>query len=207
MKIRDDVARMLRAGTPYRKIKAELHVSHATIVATRKALRIDLVRPAPLTQLAGDELRAAIEERYPQVAAMLRAGATLQEISDVTGVSPPTSVKVRRILGIPTPQRGMQARSIGQTIDRYLEHHGDGHARWTGPFANGQPQLWANGRCYAARREIFRSHHGRTPEGTVRTTCTQPGCIAGAHLADRIHRQAEQQLDAQYAAIFGPEAP
>ncbi|MDX2681081.1 hypothetical protein [Streptomyces soliscabiei] len=203
---RDDVAAMLRDGASYRQIRAELGVSHGTIAATRKHHSIPVPRPEAPTP-ADPRQQAALERRYPRVVAMLRAGATVQQIQTTTRVSPPTIAKVRRTLGIPTLNRTNTARTIPATITRYSQPYGDGHARWTGPYSGPQPQLWANGTFYTARREIFRLHNGRAPEGAVRTTCPEPGCIAGPHLADRRHRQASHRLDAAYTAIFGPDAP
>jgi uncharacterized protein YerC len=205
MRVRQDVADMLRAGATYREIKAQLQVGHATIAATRKALRIEPVR-RPLAELTDDEKRARVEQRHPRVVAMLRAGASPRTISAETGVSQPTIVNVRRVLGIPAPAHGRRARTIAETLARYLQPYGDQHARWTGPFANNQPQLWANSRVYSARREAFRAHHGRAPESRLTTTCEEPGCIAGQHLADQ-RLLNEQHLDTLYTAIFGPENP
>jgi uncharacterized protein YerC len=201
---RDDIAELLRAGRSYRQIKRELHVSHATIAATRKAHNIPLTPPPP-PPAAPREQQAAIERRYPRVAAMLRAGATVHQIQTATRVSPPTIAKVRRTLGIPLNRHTSTARTIADAIATYTQPYGDGHARWTGPHSGTQPQLWANGTVYTGRREIFRTHHGRDPEGPVRTSCTEPGCTAGVHLTDRLIREAHQRADTAYTAIFGPE--
>ncbi|MFD5251309.1 helix-turn-helix domain-containing protein [Streptomyces bobili] len=209
MKVRADIAAMLRAGTSDRQIKAELHVDQATITATRRALRIDPVRPAPLTQLGLDARRATAQAREARIVAMLRAGATIPQIRADTGCSRHTIARVRRAHGLPSPPPVRPRTSIAEALACYVQPYGDDHARWTGPTSKnrdiGQPQLYAEGRRYNARHEIFRAHHGRAPEGRVRTTCTEPRCIAGPHLADDIHRQAEEHLDDLVAAIFGPD--
>lgn len=138
-------------------------------------------------------IRARYQKRYPEVIRMLRDGATLLAIQAATGASHPTIIKIRRLFDIPVPKRSYGARTIGQTIALYTEPYGDGHARWTGPArpsTNGlqHPVLWANGTHYMGRREAFRAHHGRAPEGHIRTGCDEPACIAGAHLTDRTIR-------------------
>jgi len=145
-----------------------------------------------------------------QIAAMLRAGATSRDTIAALHVSPNRVAQVRRDEQLPVVPRGQRARTVAETIALQLQPYGDGHARWTGPVTNGKQQLWANGRRYNARHEIFRAHHGRNPDGPVMTACTDPGCVAGAHLTDRTIRHAQRQaaqLDAAYAEIFGPDAP
>ncbi|MFJ8347662.1 hypothetical protein ACIQ9J_15060 [Streptomyces sp. NPDC094153] len=198
---REDVAALLRAGATYRTIKEQLGVGHGVISKTRTAYKIPTPRRfGP----QGAELRAATERRYPQIAAMLRAEATHRQITAATGATAPTIVRIRRILRIPVPARHQRtARTIAQVLALYVEPYGDdGHARWSGPHADTQPQLSASGRVYSARREAFRAHHGRPPAGTVRASCTEPRCIAGAHLTDQTIRD-EAHLDALYQDIFG----
>ncbi|MFD5468864.1 hypothetical protein [Streptomyces sp. NPDC127105] len=203
-KPRGDVAAMLRAGATYRAIKEQLGVGHGVISKTRTVYKIPTPRRLGPQ---GAELRAATERSYATVAAMLRAGATHRQITAATGVTAPTIVRVRRILRIPVPPRHQRtARTVAQVLALYVEPYGDdGHARWTGPHADTQPQLSASGRVYSARREAFRAHHDRPPVGIVRASCTEPRCIAGAHLTDQTIRD-EAHLDALYQAIFGDTA-
>lgn len=145
------------------------------------------------------------------VAAMLRDGASYRQIHQTLGSSHSTIAKIRRNLGIPTAGQKKDSRTIAEAITLNTETGPDGHTHWTGPTAGSNLELWAQGHRYNGRHEIFKAHHGRDPVGYVLTTCTQPGCIAGAHLADRTIRQArqraeqqaEQQLDELYSAIFG----
>ncbi|MEU3346387.1 hypothetical protein ABZ723_15655 [Streptomyces sp. NPDC006700] len=200
---REDVAALLRAGATYRAIREQLGVSHGVIRKTRIVYEIPTPRRS---SPQGAELRAATERRYPKVAEMLRAGATHRQITAATGASAPTLVRVRRILGVPVPPRNMRStRTIAEGLALYTEPYGDGHARWTGPHAGYKPHLAAGGRRYSARREAFRAHHGRPPAGTVRASCEEAGCIAGAHLTDQTIRD-EAHLDALYQDIFGDTA-
>ncbi|MBK3631157.1 hypothetical protein JHN59_41545 [Streptomyces sp. MBT49] len=204
------IAAMLRAGATYLEIKARYGVSTSSISAARKAYRIPLA-PRALQDLPAEQQRDAITARYPAVAEALQGGATVAQI-EAAGLATRTVIyKVRAVLELPGERR---ARTVTETLARYVRPCPGGHARWDGPTAHkdgtGQPQLWAHNRRYTPRREIFRDHHGRAPQGRVTTTCTYPGCLAAAHLADdviRRERRQAQQLDAQYAAIFGPDAP
>ncbi|WP_340382278.1 hypothetical protein U5640_36270 [Streptomyces sp. SS7] len=201
----EQIIALLRAGKTQRQIKAQLHVGSSRVASARQAAGITPA-PARARKISSEERRAAIEARYPRVAAMLRAGISHRKITAATGATAPTITSVRRALQIPVPQSSNPARTIPEGLALHTEAYGDGHARWNGPHTRGQPQLWAEGRVFSARREIFRAHHGRAPEGYVRATCEQPGCIGAEHLADD-RLLAEEQLDAQFEAIFGTDAP
>lgn len=208
----EQIAAMLRAGTPYSHIKRQLHVGHATIHAVREAHGIALTSRA-LDTLPDDQRRATILNRHPRVAELLHAGATYRQITAETGIGPPTISLVRKTLGIPIPDRRKgfaPTRTIAETLTHYTQPQPDGHAHWTGPRNGTRPAFWHQGRPHQARRETFRAHHGREPQGRVQVGCTDPACIAGAHLTDdhlRAEHRAQQHLDAQYTAIFGPDAP
>ncbi|WP_330348147.1 Trp family transcriptional regulator [Streptomyces sp. NBC_00582] len=201
----EQIAAMLRDGATYEEIRSTLHVGSGSIALVRATLDLE-PGPNQTQRLTPDEQRAAAERRYPQVAAMLRDGATYREITAATGTNVHTITRVRRVLGIPAQPASRRPRTIAQTIAQHLDTHDDGHAFWTGPRAGMLPILWAGGRRYNARHAVFKAHHGRTPEGLVTRTCNQPECLAGAHLVDERLRHAEQLLDEQFAAIFGPDA-
>ncbi|MFF0598082.1 Trp family transcriptional regulator [Streptomyces antibioticus] len=202
----EQIVAMLRAGASHLEIKAQLRVGGDRITRARREAGID-PEPGHIRYTSDDERREVAERRYPHVVAMLRDGATYRQIIAATGHRPTTISRVRRLLDIPVPARPNGAQTIAEALARHVQPHGDGHARWTGPHSDGHPHLWSHGRNYNGRREIFRAHHGRDPQGPVTTTCDQPRCIAGAHLADDLTRQAARQLDATYTAIFGPDAP
>jgi len=203
---RTKVAAMLRAGATYRQISAATGASHSRISQIRQVHNIPTTRRRPAT---ADEVRAVVAQRYPHVAEMLRGGATYRQISAATGITHPTIARVRRVLNIPSVPRTRTARTISDALDGYLQPYGThGHARWTGPHAGPQPELWANGRRYNARRQIFAAHYGRIPDGNVLRSCTEPGCLAGPHLTDRhIRRHRNTRLNHLYTAIFGTETP
>lgn len=177
---REDIAVMLREGATYAVIIAALKVSARTIAATRRAYQIP-VRESGFGYRPGPDAKARIVE---QTAAMLRAGATFQEIRAAVGITQPTIIRIRRKLGIPRSVRGWPERTVAQVLALHTQPYGEGHARWTGPWSGRRPTINAGGLVYNARREIFRAHHGRDPVGYVQTTCREARCLAGAHLRD-----------------------
>jgi uncharacterized protein YerC len=183
---RADVAELLAQGATYRTIRQLLGVSGHVISATRKAHNI----PVP----AGPGRRPTPEERThltQRVTELLRQGATYKAISAEVGISQPTILRIRLASGTPLTRRDPRpGRTIAETMALYAEAHGDGHVRWTGPYAGRTPKLYANGRCYNARHVAFRSHHGRNPVGYVLTDCPETGCMAGPHLTDLPMRSA-----------------
>jgi hypothetical protein len=142
----------------------------------------------------------------PRVAELLRAGETYERIAREVGISEATISHLRTKLGIPLVPNPRRGRSIADALALYSETYGDGHLRWTGPASNGVQRLRADGKSFIPRRVTFEAHHGRSPFGVVTVACTEPGCIAGAHLADWPMRDPEAALDAQVAAIFGSSA-
>lgn len=194
----EQIIALLHAGMSQRDIKAQLHVGGARVATARATAGIK--RRTTRIPLDGtDQRQAAVEARHPQVAAMLRAGASYRQITAATGTTSPTIANVRRTLKIPVPPARNPHRTIPEALAHHTETYGDGHARWNGPHSRGQAQLWAEGRVFSARREIYRAHTGRAPQGRVRPTCTEPGCIGPEHLAD--------DTDRQYTATFGTDAP
>ena len=204
--VREDIAALLRAGVPYSKIRTQLHVSNDTIITTRKAIGM---APGGTTFPDGrpktdDERRADITRRHTRAATMLRAGASYREIRAELGISPGTISNIRRTLDIPSPRTPRPVRTPAEALALYSTPHADGHTHWTGPrTGGGNPQLWADGRSYSPLRIAFHLHHGREPQGRVRTDCDDPKCITGAHLADRRLREANHRADTAFEQIFG----
>ncbi|WP_405960572.1 helix-turn-helix domain-containing protein [Streptomyces sp. NBC_00024] len=174
---RADVAVLLRQGATYREIQQQLGACGHAISATRKAYRI----PVPPGRRLDPDRRVQVEQ---QVAKLLLQGATYQQIRDRVGVSQPTIVRIRRSWNIPvTVREPRPARTVEQALALYAQPYGDGHVRWAGPHAGRMPVLYAKSR-FNARHVTFRAHHGRDPVGYVLGGCTEPGCMAGAHLTD-----------------------
>ncbi|MFK0155393.1 hypothetical protein ACIQVK_25370 [Streptomyces sp. NPDC090493] len=208
MKVRADVAELLRAGATHRQIRAQLNVSNSTITHTREALQIPYSTP-PHSKLTDDQRAAWHEQRWPRVAELLRAGATYRQVMDETNATREVITRVRQVLGIPVPE-GRRGRwpahsSISEALANHTKPIADGHAHWDGPFNGSRATLWHQGHQHQVRRETFRAHHGRAAEGRVRVDCEDPACIAGAHLTDdtlRAARAEDAHVDALYDAIF-----
>ncbi|MEH0431241.1 hypothetical protein QBB34_33925 [Streptomyces stelliscabiei] len=180
---RADVADMLRQGATYREIHEQLGACSHAISVTRKAYRI----PVPPGRRLDPERKALVEQ---QVAELLLQGDTYQQIRARVGVSQPTIVRIRRARNIPvTPRPPQPARAVGQVIALHAQPFGEGHVRWTGPYAGRMPIVYAGGR-FNARHITFHAHHDRAPVGYVVGNCTEAGCLAGAHLTDELIRAA-----------------
>jgi hypothetical protein len=95
--------------------------------------------------------------------------------------------------------------SLQAALDAKTERLDDGHVRWRGytDATSNTPLLFHAGQRIPAPKAAFILHHGRDPVGKPLPTCDMTGCIAGAHLADRPMREANQRADAAYEAIFG----
>ncbi|MFB6787645.1 hypothetical protein ACFCWT_13310 [Streptomyces olivaceus] len=139
------------------------------------------------------------------IAELLHAGVHHQDIARQLHVSRKTVSTTHRALKLPARVRGGGAphATLEDAYRAHTEPAADGHARWTGYLDGTLPILCHAGERTPAPRIAFRLHHGRAPEGRLRRTCTVPGCVAGAHYADRRIREANQRADRAFAAIFG----
>ncbi|MCM1943185.1 hypothetical protein NC239_33780 [Streptomyces sp. G3] len=142
-----------------------------------------------------------------EIAALLRAGQlTETAIAEQTGVSRPTVAKIRKTLGLPAPRLGHAPR-YATVEDAFRDHAhptAGGHVEWTGVRTGcDAPMVRYRSDSVSAYRVAFQLHHGRNPQGIVYPTCEQPGCVAGAHLADTPMRQATARA-AQPVRRSGP---
>lgn len=204
MNIRQDLAELLRAGATHDEIKQQLHVSSHTIIRTREALDI------PVPPGRAKRTRAELAALEDQAVTMLRNGATHAEIYTATRLSPNRICELRRQHQIPVPGRNVWATrrlTVDEAFTRYAQPATTGgHVLWTGPRSGRGFNVTASGRTYNACHIAFQKHHGREPEGRLRRTCEEPGCIAGAHHTDHRIRQAHARADHAYTQIFGPDA-
>ncbi|WP_406168953.1 hypothetical protein [Streptomyces sp. NBC_00996] len=140
------------------------------------------------------------------IAAMLRAGThTQRAIAEALNVSPKTVRLTREALKLPAPSRGRPQNQAADDVYRAgTEPVEGGHLRWTGAHtSSGVPLIRSHSKQETVYRIAFRLHYGRDPEGNATPGCGMPGCVAGAHLADRLLRQANQRAANAYEAIFG----
>jgi uncharacterized protein YerC len=201
--VRDQVAAMLREGATAQQISQVLSVSTRIVTEVRQ----DRAIPLPPGRGGGHQPDNALRD---QIAALLHAGATYDQIRQQTGAGTTTIARVRKERAIPLPHgRPNRTHTPALTPEQALTHHSrpreDGHTDWTGPFQGRHtPVIWSGGR-HNALHLAFRLHHGRDPVGRINRarTCTHPGCITGAHLTDHTIRQAHQRADQAFEQIFG----
>lgn len=180
----DAIAAMLLDGATYNEIATALGAGRHRIAAVRHTRQIP-VPPGRAGNTHTPADRAA-------VVAMLRHGATIAEIRARHHISPNTITELRRTHRIPYQPRPVPTRTISEALALYTEPYDDGHLRWTGPTRGRTELLWADGRPHTARHITFRHHWHRDPIGYACTTCTEPGCIAGPHLADHLTRTTQR---------------
>jgi len=137
-----------------------------------------------------------------QVEELLRQGLSDKEIGRRLRTDPKRVSRLRAQLGLPaveTPTLTFEDRWAANT-----EPVDGGHLRWTGRLRDGTtPAVLHDGRDASPRRIAFERLHGRAAVGPVRPGCGYGPCVKPEHLEDQVMRQ---QLDAQYAAIFGEAA-
>ncbi|QTU64253.1 hypothetical protein [Streptomyces scabiei] len=151
---------------------------------------------------------AAAETTRRDIEKLLRAGMPQLQIARRLHVATVRVQRTREALGLPAPDHGARARysTLAEAFGDNTAPDGDGHLKWTGPQAPGSPTVCFLRRRLKATRVSFELHHGRPPVGTARPACGMTGCLAGAHLADRPMREANQRADMAYSAIFGKSA-
>ncbi|MGX1116356.1 hypothetical protein RKD37_001719 [Streptomyces ambofaciens] len=139
------------------------------------------------------------------IAALLRDGTPHQDIARQLHVSRKTVSAAHRALNLPARVRGGGAphATLADAFHAHTEPGDGGHVRWTGYLDGTLPIVCHNGRRTPAPRVAFRLHHGRPAEGRLSRTCDMPGCVAGAHYADRRIREAHRRADRAFAVIFG----
>lgn len=140
------------------------------------------------------------------IAELLRQGVPQMQIARQLHVAPTTVQKTREALGLPAPRCGRRHTyaSLEDAFRHGAEPTEDGHVHWTGyRDKDGTPRVCYRQQPQAAPRVAFLLHHGREPVGKALPTCGVKGCIAGAHLADRPMREANQRADKAFTAIFG----
>ncbi|MFJ6561997.1 hypothetical protein ACIQMV_19475 [Streptomyces sp. NPDC091412] len=132
---------------------------------------------------------------WERIAAALGAGRLSDlELAGQLGCKPCVVARVRHELGqpaFPAPECPAPTRSARMAAEECFEENAvviaGGHVTWRGRTTiHGVPIVDP---FVTAARVAFRAHHGREPEGQVRTTCEVKHCLAGGHLADRVMRE------------------
>ncbi|MGC5400180.1 hypothetical protein ACPXCP_31125 [Streptomyces sp. DT20] len=134
------------------------------------------------------------------IAAMLRDGHTQTDIMATLHVGPHIVTHTRRALHLTGQRPGRKPLpTLEQALRERVTITAEGCWMWNGPATF--QMLNHRGARITARRAAFTIRWGRDPAGTVTPVCEHPNCAAPDHMQDRPMRE---QLNAQYAAIFGP---
>lgn len=181
---------MLEDGATSRAVTEETGLSMSTVMRIRRLLFLPSPRRIPAGGGSTPEQQAAYVRRtHPEAVAMLQDGATNRQTAEKTGLSTSSVTRIRRLVDAPSPHyTAPGGRTIADVLALYTQPYNGGHARWTGPLSGREYSLFAAGRRYNARHEVFRAYYGRDPDGPVRTGCGTPGCISGPHLTDHTTR-------------------
>ncbi|MFE6551657.1 hypothetical protein ACFVHS_25100 [Streptomyces sp. NPDC057746] len=132
-------------------------------------------------------MHASDPDKWESVARLLKADyISNAQVSARLGVTLRFVARVRKDLGIPS--YSCERPWTQERFDAMTRQLRGGHLRWMGRHTDaGLPVATQTETAY---RVGFRLHHGREPVGRVQGTCSRKRCVAGAHLQDRLMRQA-----------------
>ncbi|MFI5880846.1 hypothetical protein [Streptomyces sp. NPDC051554] len=188
--LEDRIAAMLQAGATCDAVAQELNVGYIRI------RRVRTERHIPVPPERAKRTRAELDVLEDQAVAILRDGASYDEVRSKFRLSPNRIAQLRKRHRIPVPSYDKQAgqrRTVDEAFALYAQDTAGEHVLWTGPRSGRSADLLAAGRRHNARHVAFRKHHGRDPQGRVWRTCDEPGCIAGAHHTDHLIRNTRRQ--------------
>lgn len=135
---------------------------------------------------------------------LLRAGLSDRAIARQLHVDATKVVAATRAaLGLPRTPSGPRPQTLEEAFRARTEEVPGGHLRWTGCVSGGTPQVRHDGKLHTAHRIAFTIRTGRAPVGNALPACDMEGCVAPAHVDDRLGREA---LSTAYTAIFGGAA-
>ncbi|WP_030672236.1 hypothetical protein [Streptomyces sp. NRRL B-1347] len=117
------------------------------------------------------------------------------ELADRLESTPQFVARVRADLGMakfPRPLKP-QMQPVAEVFAAHTVAVGD-HLQWSGRTTRDGTPVFSN--LETAYRVAFRLEHGQEPQGLVRVACTFPRCVRGAHLTDRVMREARREVPA-----------
>lgn len=134
-------------------------------------------------------------ERWERVARLLKAERISNgEVGRRLRVRPSFVSTVRADLGLP-PYRPPRLTWTKEDFDRMTVVIEGGHRLWNGRTQrDGIPVVDNRASAY---RLAFRLHYGRPAAGSVTGACSKKHCVEGAHLRDRVMRQARAKVRAR----------
>ncbi|MFF7610713.1 hypothetical protein [Streptomyces lavendulae] len=131
---------------------------------------------------------------------LLRAGLSDRVIARELHVDAKVVGAARAALGLPRTPSGPRPQTLEELFRARTEEVPGGHLRWTGCVSGGTAQVRHDGRLHTAHRIAFTIRTGRAPVGNALPACDMEGCVAPAHVDDRLGRES---LSTAYDAIFG----
>ncbi|MEU5834543.1 hypothetical protein ABZ820_12835 [Streptomyces diacarni] len=130
-----------------------------------------------------EEIAAALDNTVSNVAVARHLGIHSERVR-----------RVRAKAGVPPYPRGGRRAAHATWAEAFAARTvavRGGHLRWAGARSqHGTPVLHLRTQTQTAYRYAFQVEHGREPVGNVAPGCGYCGCVAGAHLEDRLLRQA-----------------
>lgn len=137
--------------------------------------------------------------KYDEMAALIRNGASDQDVATALGVSRRSASKVRRELGVPKWTRPVPA--LDEKFSQHAVPDLDGHTGWDGYYsAYGIAMIRRRGKHTPASHCAFEQRAGRPPVGQVRAECGVRSCLTGEHLGDELERRTVRM---QERAVHG----
>ncbi|MGW3735203.1 hypothetical protein [Streptomyces sp. NPDC005148] len=128
-----------------------------------------------------------------EIVAALDGAVSNVAVARKLGCAPERVRRVRAKAGVPVYARGRlgSGESWAEAFDARTLAVDGGHLDWTGSLSeHGTPVLRLRHETRTAYRYAFRVHHGREAEGKCVPLCGLSRCVAGAHLEDRVMRDA-----------------
>ncbi|MER5699652.1 hypothetical protein ACWDBO_37395 [Streptomyces mirabilis] len=127
-------------------------------------------------------------EKWERIARVLKAeNIGDREIAARLGTTAQSVRKVRADLGLPI-FRHRYKEWTPEEFERAAPRIQGGHRLWKG--RRGPSGVPMANRLLTAYQLAFRLHHGRDPVGKIVGRCRRKGCVEGAHLVDRVMRDA-----------------
>lgn len=197
MKIRVDVAELLREGLSDVDIARRLGIRPGEVRDARRALRLPdhrSKRTGPGAARSRDGVPRA------DIVALLGEGLSNTAISRRLGCDRHRVGDIRRELDLPNViAQPLTLEQKWRSLTRPLD---GGHLEWCGERvgAAGTPVMHYKERSFSPAGIAFTLQHGRQPEGQVKAECGVRQCVAPAHVEDGPGRR---RLREQLRRILG----
>ncbi len=129
------------------------------------------------------------------IVAMLRDGHSNTRIMRELRCDKQRVTRIRAELGLPAFVPREQTRTLEEKWATHTRPVDGGHLEWTGEHVNtaGTPVMRYKEESYSPAAIAFTIHHGREPQGYVKTDCDLKHCVAPGHVNDEAGRRRARQ--------------